>query len=248
MILYSTDNLKTIYKSDLFIDKYKTYDNEYDLLKFLNSIDLNKDYYKLKLKSNYQTKASKSLKESLELLNKLTCNNYIEISKKILCNINNDILYLYVYHILEKIILQPIYSTEYIYIIKELDNTYDIKDIVCSNITKIFKSINIEKTNNSEYDKLCNKNKLIDNLIGYYRMIIQINCIKLYNGDIINIINEIIENIKISDDEEQYKYLQCLQSIIKTDNKLHSYIDSDLSNHLKSKKNKFQLMDINDLV
>ena len=247
-LIYSKDELYVIYKSDKFIEAYKQYVDYFKLSDFLNNIDINENYYKLKLKSNInQSEKDINLHNILDFLNKITSDNYIQITNKILDIITDNIVDIYVYHVLEKIILHENYSNEYKYIISKLNDQYNINSIINTNINLILNNINCNKISNSDYETLCNKNKLMDNLVGYYRMIIQINELGLYNGDIHIIINDIIENIKQINDEEQYKFIQCLYSIVKTDNKLYDCIDKDLTKYLTSKKNKFLLMDIHDL-
>tara|TARA_X000000950_G_C13916356_1_gene661180 strand:+ start:6176 stop:6931 length:756 start_codon:yes stop_codon:yes gene_type:complete len=250
MIIYSKDELKIIYDDVDFIESYKLYNDKYNLNEFLDSIDTNKDYYKLKISSKYdQSENNKIMQTILEYLNKVTCNNYIDIKNNIIKLLVVDIVDEYIKHILEKIIQHEFYSKEYKFILNEVNKIYDKKCIINMHINSIYDSINKNKNkNNSDYDKLCNHNRLVDNLIGYYRMIIQVNSLNLFEGSIDNIISDIIINIKDSDEDNQYKYLQCLLSIIKNDKEKHNLIDKDLSNHLKSKKNKFLLMDINDLL
>ena len=78
-------------------------------------------------------------------------------------------------------------------------------------------------------------------------MIIQINKINLLNNNIDDILVDIISNIKTSDENDQYKYLQCLLSIVKTDKNKKKLIDKCIDKFLLSKKNKFLLMDIFDI-
>ena len=53
MIIYSNKELQDIFTNSDFLEKYKLYEDKYNLLNFLDSIDLNKDYYKVKLSSKY---------------------------------------------------------------------------------------------------------------------------------------------------------------------------------------------------
>lgn len=249
MISYSKDELKKIYGNVDFIESYKLYNDKYNLNEFLNSIDTNKDYYKLKISSKYdQSKNNKLMQNVLEYLNKVTCDNYLDIKNNIINLLVDDIVDEYIYYILEKIIKHESYSKEYKHILNDINNVYDKKKIINMHITNIYESINKKKKNKNDYDKLCNHNLLVDNLVGYYRMIIQVDSLKLFEGSIDIIINDIILNIKSSNEDNQYKYLQCLLSIIKNDKEKHNLIDKDLTNNLQSKKNKFLLMDINDLV
>ena len=58
-------------------------------------------------------------------------------------------------------------------------------------------------------------------------MIIQINNINLLDNNIDDKVVDIISNIITSDENNQYKYLQCLLSIVKTDKNKKQLIDKD---------------------
>lgn len=249
MIIYSNKELQDIFTNSDFLEKYKLYEDNYNLLNFLDSIDLNKDYYKVKLSSKYdQSENNKSLQKSVEYLNKITNENYKIITGNIMDLLNESIVNEYTSKVIEKIIQHEYFSNEYIYIIDKINNKYNNKSIINEYIDNLYTNINKKKDNNSDYDKLCYHNKLVDNLVGYYRMIIQINNINLLDSNIDDKVVDIILNIKTSDENNQYKYLQCLLSIVKTDKNKKQLIDKDLSKNLLSKKNKFLLMDIFDIV
>jgi hypothetical protein len=251
MIKYSVDDLKDIFNSDEFINIYKTYNDKYKLSEFLDSININKDYYKVKMNTEYDhSTENKQLLTALEFLNKITSENYKKITSSIIETLIPEIIDIYSKHLLEKIIQQEIYSNEYNYILNTIHENFkdNFTETINKHIKYIFDSINKKKEENTKYDKLCNHNKLVDNLVGYYRMIILINKSGYLEDDIKKITLDIVNKIKNSDDENQYKYLQCLYSIIDTDKKLYTIVDKDLTNHLKSKKNKFLLMDIKDLI
>lgn len=248
MIIYSNKELQDIFTNSDFLEKYKLYEDKYNLLNFLDSIDLNKDYYKVKLSSKYdQSENNKSLQKSVEYLNKITSENYKIITDKIMDLLNESIVNEYTSKVIEKVIQHENFSNEYIYIIDKINNKYNNKSIINEYIDNLYTNINKKKDNNSEYDKLCDHNKLVDNLVGYYRMIIQINKINLLNNNIDDILVDIISNIKTSDENDQYKYLQCLLSIVKTDKNKKKLIDKCIDKFLLSKKNKFLLMDIFDI-
>lgn len=248
MIIYSNEELNSIFNNLEFLENYKTYYDKYKFLKFLDSIDLNKEYYKVKILSKYdQTENNKSLQKSIEYLNKITNNNYKKITVSILELINDSIVNEYTFKIIEKIIQHEHFSNEYLYVLNNISKKYNNRSVVNEYINNIYTNIHKIKNTNSEYDKLCDHNKHVDNLVGYYRMIIQINSINLLDNDIDNIIKDIIENIKVSDENHQYKYLQCLLSVVKTDKNKKDLLSKDISNILISKKNKFLLMDIFEL-
>lgn len=247
MITYSNDKVSNIFTDIKFLETYKLYNDVHDFHNFLNSIEFNKDYYKIKLSTKYDhSNNNKMLQKSIEYLNKITKDNYIQITDNIYELINDDIVNEYCKYVIEKIILHEIFSNEYIFLLKKLCDKYNNHDSLNIYINKLYDTIIKKNNNTNDYEKLCSHNKLLDNLIGYYRMIIQINSLGIYN-DINKITIDIIEQIKTSDDDTQYKYLQCLMSIIKTDITLINMVDDDLSNFLKTKKNKFLLMDIYDL-
>ena len=247
MITYSNDSVSKIFTDKNFLETYKLYNDTHDFYNFLNSIEFNKDYYKIKLSTKYDhSNNNKMLQKSVEYLNKITKDNYIQITNSIYDLINESIVNEYCKYLIEKIIQHENYSNEYIFILKKLCDNYNNHNELNIYINQLYDLIIKKNINNNDYEKLCNHNKILDNLVGYYRMIIQMNSLGIHN-DINKITIDIIEQIKNSDDDNQYKYLQCLMSIVKTDINIINKIDNDLSSFLKTKKNKFLLMDIFDL-
>ena len=252
MIRYTEDELNDIFNSEKFKSEYDKYNINKSFINFLDKIENNKNYYKLTILPNIKNnKSSIIIKEILGLLNKITDMNYKKISNDIINKLDENILEIIIDNILEKCILQSTYSKYLIYIINEIHKSdkYNIPKLVKKVLAKIYTKINKPIINNTEYDELCNKNKKTDNLIGYYRIIILMDKYTIIDNDILKIIDTLINLIKEGDD--QYKYIQCLYSIIDINPLLLNQMDinelKNLKEHIKTKKTLFKLLDILDI-
>jgi hypothetical protein len=270
MIHYSEEEIKNLYQDEKFISEYNDYikDNN-DLIQFKNfidSIELNKKYFRLTMnkKMGYKKRFKNqnigedtlAIKEITSLLNKLTDKNIHSIRDKIkhkLVN-KNYLTELIIESILEKCIIHVLYIPIYIDLILFLySENKNINSIIQNRSDKIYEIINkpIEKSDKSEYLIMCDKNKRLDKLIGHSILITELEKKKI----VIDKIHAILENFIIvlgecNEDEEKYKCVQCLYNIFKSYygeyilpegyiQKLNILIKEE-----KSMKIKFKMMDI----
>ena len=270
MIHYSEKEIKNLYQDEKFISEYNDYikDNN-DLIqfkKFIDSIELNKKYFRLTMnkklgyKKRYKNQNigedTLAIKEITSLLNKLTDKNIHSIRDKIkhkLVN-KNYLTELIIESILEKCIIHVLYIPIYIDLILFLySENKNINSIIQNRSDKIYETINkpIEKSDKSEYIIMCDKNKRLDKLIGHSILITELEKKKIVTDKI----HAILENFIIvlggcNEDEEKYKCVQCLYNIFKSYygeyilpegyiQKLNSLIKKE-----KSMKIKFKMMDI----
>lgn len=264
VISYTDDDINNIINDKSFKLNYLNYKNNNKqsinkLKLFFNSLDVNKNYYKMNISSkNIKFKNNLSsdtiiIKYINNELNKVTNNNIddiiINITKKI-----DDNLTLYpliIDNIINKCIFQLNYIDHYIKILKYLLNksNVDIDIIINKNIEKIYYN-NIETENN--YDNLCEFNKNIDASIGLSIFIIKLeinNIIKNYSDNIINKLFILLKNI--NNDDIIYKYIISLYNIFTLlDNvnikKYKTQLEEIKSQNI-SKRNKFKIMDILEL-
>ena len=270
MIHYSEEEIKNLYQNEQFISEYNDYikdnSNLIQFKKFIDSIELNKKYFRLTMnkklgyKKRYKNQNigedTLAIKEITSLLNKLTDKNISSISEKIKNKlVNKDYLTeLIIESILEKCIIHVIYIPIYIDLIVFLycKNT-NINSIIQNRSDKIYETINkpIEKTNQSDYLTMCDKNKRLDKLIGHSILITELEKKKIIKDKI----HPILENFIIvlgdcNEDEERYKCVQCLYNVFKSYygeyilpegyiQKLNKLISEE-----KSMKIKFKMMDI----
>ncbi len=270
MITWSEEELTTIFSSDKFNEVYKEYlhktDGLGDLKQFLDSIQLNKKYFRLttnnkigrnkRFKNKNVSQDTISMKEINSYLNKLTDKNISHITQEIKQRIEgrDHLKQMIIQSIIEKCIVQPNYNTYYLEILFEIyKQTENLKDIIETIVNDNYlKIINKDiDTKQSEYLQFCDKNKNLDLLIGHSQLITELEKMKLIQNKINPLLNELLKIISESKDyEEKNKCVQCLYSIFKS-----YYGDSllpqgfiDTINTIKEKettmKIKFKLMDI----
>ena len=135
MIYYSEKTLNELFQDSSFQDEYEFYkqdNNEIQsLIQFLDSIELNKKYFRLSMnKSGYKKKFRNknisedtiAIKEIYSLLNKLTDKNYESIYDKIKQKLENKdyLMKLIIDNILDKCIVHTPYICIYLTLIQNL--------------------------------------------------------------------------------------------------------------------------------
>jgi len=215
---YSSNELETFYSSDDFADSLKRELKSVkssNLIKFLNSLPTNKNYYKSgqrnKFKRGFRKQATQSeetqtIKKVNVLLNKISPHSVEKITDGVLLELKfyPHLTNLVTESILEKAILQSTYCTHYVDLIIQLIKVHDVKHIMGKLLIQ-FKEKYItneyldkseedkdsipEKSAQEKYDEFCKKNKQKDYLMGYAILIVE-----LYNKGLIhlNYINMII--------------------------------------------------------
>ena len=259
MIIYNEGQLNTIFNDPNFLSNYDVYkkdsmDKIDSLINFLNDLDINKNYHKCTINKNkkYLTPESLKIKNINILLNKYNKNNIDNIKKEISSIIldDKDIIILVIDNILEKCIIQIQYIPLYLSIVKDLIEKcdYDIFNKCSKMKLDKFKNNNFKK----DYDGLCDYNKNIDDCIGLCMLILNLQKQNIVTGMLDDMINTLFNNIIIKDNDICYKYISCLYNIfysiddsyiLKYDERLKALKDSKIS-----KKNKFKIMDILEMV
>ena len=265
MITYSEDMINELFESEKFLSDYTEYikdNNDLNELKgFINSIELNKKYFRLEMnkKHGYKKKYKNqnigsdtlSIKEINSLLNKLTDNNILSIRRKIKDKLIHKeyLTEMIIESILDKCIVHTPYIALYIELIQYL---YSDNQNINSIISTISDTINeMAATATSEYLIMCEKNKKLDKLIGHSILITELEKKKIVTGKIHPILENFISVLsECEEDEEKYKCVQCLYNVFKSYygtyilpegyiQKLKILIDSEKSNKIK-----FKMMDI----
>ena len=265
MINYTIESLNTIFNDDEFLNKCDDYKNNDELLElknFINSIELNKKYFRLEMSKKRRHKKFKninndtnSLKEINSLLNKISDQNILKIRIKVKeLLIDKDYLKeMIIESILEKCTIHTPYISLFLELIHYLyKDDKDINEIVDKLSNKLCESINsMEIKEESEYLIMCEKNKKLDKLIGYSLLITELEKNKIINGKINKTLNDFMIVLKDCDEiEEKYKCVQCLYNIFKSyysDNLLPKEYNNKLNELIKNEKCmkiKFRMMDI----
>ena len=255
VIIYTEDELNTIFDNPKFLSDYDTYKSENHtrlnmLNNFFSELDPNKKYHKISINKNkkYQSEETTMIKNINNLLNKITDKNTETIKNEILSNIKtmNHILPLIIDSIIDQCILQINFMDNYINILVSLVNLE--KCDININIEKQCKSIYIENNNTLDYDGLCELNSNIDKSIGLSILIVKLELNNIIQDRVDNTILKMFENIVLDDEDICYKYILSLYNIFDLLDK--SYIVKykeeleKLQNSKISKKNKFKIMDI----
>ena len=215
----------------------------------------NNSYHKISINKNkkYQSEETTVIKNINNLLNKITDKNVENIKKQILININNSIhiLPLIIDSIINKCIIQTNYIDNYICILIELlklDKEYNINKYIIKQSNIIY----IEKKIKVSYNGLCELNENIDKSIGLTILIIKLELNNIIKDKIDDTIDRMFINIVLEDEYICYKYILSLYNIFILLDKSYiiKYKDKleKLKNENISKKNKFKIMDILEMV
>ena len=272
MIYYSEDTLNDLFKNETFLDDYNFFieDNEKieKMEKSLNSIELNKKYFRLTMNKNtgYKKKYKNknlgddtiAIKEINSLLNKCSDKNIQKISVKMQDKLvdKNYLSQLIIDSIIDKSLINTIYIKIYLELIQTVfKNTKNLNDIINLSIKSAYEKMNevIIDESQSDYLQFCDKNKKLDKLIGYSLLIAECEKMNIIKDQIHPLLDKLINILsETKDNDEKYKCSQCLYNIFKS-----LYNESELPpvyfekiNKMKNDetfmKIKFKYMDIID--
>ena len=233
--IYSEEMIHTLFHDEKFLLEYNEYsrnnNNLLELKKFIDSIQLNKKYFRLEMnkKHGYKKKYKNqnigedtlSIKEINSLLNKLTDKNILSIRGKIKSKLinKNYLTEMIIESILEKCIIHNSYISLYLELINYLySDTKNINNIIYNLTNKIYQSIvNKKIEGESDYLIMCEKNKKLDKLIGHSILITELEKKKIVKDKIHSTLDNFINILsECEEDEEKYKCVQCLYNIFKS--------------------------------
>ena len=229
-----------------------------NLSSFLNSIDINKNYYRSNISVKnirYRNKLApdtKFLKEVNTSLNKLSEYNYNSIINDITKKFT-EFFHLYpliIETIINQSIMQSSYITYYVKLIIELHKYHKKEDIIYKELDNILVKINNNKPGNlsDDYSNLCSKNKYNDQLTGYCILISELESNNIINGLLKPCIRSLLEEATTSNKQEDvFKCINVLYNIFKLiPQEKHIYINelTQLKENIKFMKVKFKIMDI----
>jgi hypothetical protein len=231
MIYYSEDTINNLFHDETFLNDCEKYKNSNDELtktiNFVNNIELNKKYFRLEMnkrrgykkRNQHKETDTTCIKEVNSLLNKLTDKNILSIRTKIKNKLENKIYLkkMIIDSILEKCIIHTPYISLYLDLINYLYDK-DNNSIIELSTDKLYQDIiNSVSKEESDYLRMCERNKKLDKLIGHSLLVTELEKKKIVVGKIHPTIDNLIENLKNYDeDEEKYKCVQCLYNIFKS--------------------------------
>ena len=250
--------IKGFLESEDFKVNYRDYLKKKDnhLLEFLDNIDLNKKYYRMNINKNKRykketTEDTTSIKEINRMINKITNTNYIILKKEIIQKITVDHIIPYIIQkLVESSMIHHIYIPYYVGILKEV-NSPKKKHILLKLCNKYhFEFFNENKVlnNNSSYEKLCTKNKNIDNIIGFSLFISHLEKEDIIDNFIEKVLDSYMNNLSSKESIEMYKMLVSFESIAQIHYQIipkrYSTILRKIQQDSPSSKIRFKIMDI----
>jgi hypothetical protein len=249
--------IKEYMESDDFINMYNDYlKNKGDsLILFLDDIDLNKKYYRMNINKNKKytkitTEDTSLIKEINSMINKITNTNYDILKPKIIEKIKVDHIIPYIIQKLtESSMKHHIYIPLYVGILKDI-NSEKKKNILirlCNkHYTEFFHEYNTDNST-SEYEKLCEKNKNIDNIIGFSLFISHLEKEEVIDNYIEKVLDPFMNNLS-DDNSELYKMLVSFESVSNIHYQIipkrYQMILNKIKTDTTSSKIRFKIMDI----
>lgn len=253
----SIEIIKEYMESPDFINMYNDYlKNKGDsLISFLDNIDLNKKYYRMNINKNKKytkitTEDTSLIKEINSMINKITNSNYDILKSQIIEKIKVDHIIPYIIQKLtESSMKHHIYIPLYVGILKDI-NSEKKKNILirlCNkHYTEFFHEYNADN-NTTEYEKLCEKNKNIDNIIGFSLFISHLEKEEIIDNYIEKVLDPFMNNLS-DDNSELYKMLVSFESISNIHYQIipkrYQIILNKIKNDTSSSKIRFKIMDI----
>jgi len=245
--------------SDDFLRKYNDYLKTKDdhLLLFLDNIDLNKKYYRMNINKNKKytkvtTEDTSAIKEINSMINKITDSNYLVLKEQIIKKINAEHIVPYIIQKLtESSMKHHIYIPLYVGILKEIK--YQKKQLILLKLcnkyhTEFFHEYIRTAEENSSYEKLCNDNKNIDNIIGFSLFISYLEKEDIIDNFIDKVLDPFMNNLSFKNDIELYKMLVSFQSIADIHYQIipkrYQHILQKIKTDTESSKIRFKIMDI----
>ena len=254
----SLEVIKEFLKSEDFKIKYHDYLKKKDnnLLEFLDNIDLNKKYYRMNINKNKRykketTEDTLSIKEINSMINKITNTNYETLKKEIIQKIKIDHIIPYIIQkLVESSMIHHIYIPYYVGILKEIRSSKkeNILLRLCNKYHTEFFYENMISKDDSSYEKLCSKNKNIDNIIGFSLFISHLEKEDIINNFIEKVLDSYMDNLSSKEDIELYKMLVSFESIAKIHYQIipqrYCIILNNIQKNSGSSKIRFKIMDI----
>jgi len=236
MIYYSEKTILELFQNDTFLDDYHLYQqgNEQiqSLINSLNSIELNKKYFRLtmnqslghkkKFKNKNVGEDTIAIKEVNSLLNKLTDKNYEEITKKIKLQLENKnyLSQLIIDTIIKKCIIHTLYIPIYITLMLKLySSTTNLNEMIILSLDTFYQDLNETNINKEQsvYLQFCDANRKLDQFIGYSLVLTECEKKRIVSNKIHPTINGLLDILKHTEDSnEKYKCVQCLYNILKS--------------------------------
>ena len=262
---YSVESLLTLFLSDEYISDKNIYQRANsnklkEVSRFLNSIEINKNYYKtgFQVKNpRYKKKVSDDtvfIKNFNSSLNKISGINYEKLSQTMLIGVatKSHIYPLLLQSILEQSLLHHTYIKYYVHLIDLLHKQFNNSQLIYSQLDSCYEKIIAPlETNDTQYSQLCAQNKQVDQLIGYSILLSELEVKSIIKNKIDTSIQRILDTMKREISEDKlYQCVLCLYNIFKVKystqeiNPDYTSALIEIKENIKFMKIKFKIMDI----
>lgn len=242
-----------------FYNYYITVNNDKTnkLTKFLDSIELNKNYFRTGLKTNRKISQNKEsdtytiqfLNNNLNKISNINKDNIIEdIIKE--CSVKKHLYSYFFDTILKKTMTHSNYIECYAIIIDKLVDVSS-KEILMNSIKLIKKEININQSSNfsnKTYANFCDMNLYTEKLYGLNLLLVKLEKFGVLENYIENNLGELFNILQNNENENiTYRVLSCLEQM---NNEIENLLNESLRNKLlvlkdsSKPKNKFKILDI----
>lgn len=254
----SIEVIQRYMKSDDFVKKYTDYliTKDNNLSVFLDNIDLNKKYYRMNLIKNKKyakvaTQDTSAIKEINSMINKITDLNYEILKKQIIGKINVEHIIPYIIqNLAESSLKHHRYIPLYVGVLADIDSPK--KKIIllklCNKYYTEFFHESKDSSESSSYDKLCDENKNIDNIIGFSLFISHLEKEDIIDNFIDKVLDPFMHHLSFKSDVELFKMLLSFESIAHVHYQViperYGTILTRIKEHSQSAKIRFKIMDI----
>ena len=271
---YTEQQVNELFADPAFRETYEAkFQNQSDLREFsqfINSIELNTKYFRLAMSKGSKKYKNRNLgedtiaiKEVKSYLNKISDRNYTKLSNEIKRRLEGRqyLMNMLIDTIIDKCILNTPYITIYLKLVKDIYGSQSdwkrqveiATDKAYQALTSPTKREDAELAEESEYLKFCEKNKLLDRLVGHSLLVTECEkqgIVKGRFGITVASMFQLMEDE--TDTDEKYKCVQCLYGMLDSfygknplPNEYYPRL-GDIISRETTMKIKFKLMDIVD--
>lgn len=233
---YTEQQVNELFADPAFRETYEAkFQNRSDLREFsqfINGIELNTKYFRLAMSKGSKKYKNRNLgedtiaiKEVKSYLNKISDKNYTKLSHEIKTRLEGReyLMNMLIDTIVDKCILHTPYIAIYLKLVKEVYGSQSAwkrqvevtMDKAYQALTSPTKREDAELAEESDYLKFCEKNKLLDRLVGHSLLVTECEKQGIVKGRFEPAVSSMIKLMdEETDNDEKYKCVQCLYGML----------------------------------
>ena len=233
---YTEQQVNELFADPAFRETYEAkFQNRSDLREFsqfINGIELNTKYFRLAMSKGSKKYKNRNLgedtiaiKEVKSYLNKISDKNYTKLSHEIKTRLEGReyLMNMLIDTIVDKCILHTPYIAIYLKLVKEVYGSQSAwkrqvevtMDKAYQALTSPTKREDAELAEESDYLKFCEKNKLLDRLVGHSLLVTECEKQGIVKGRFEPAVASMIKLMdEETDNDEKYKCVQCLYGML----------------------------------